>query len=179
MSFTTTYLSLLQLVMAHALHRILLSTAETKKCLFAMVARNPQTNPQEGVYCHIFLLSTKEEVGSMFLIVAYMCHFSPQANELSQLVGKAFKTAFARNSFKRDKKKPASLLDGMPAQLPSARPKPWLHSTANYIHTTPPSSSPTPPDPALRPPPYAPNSTSRYIGYIHTCTCMWILALHV
>ena len=52
-----------QLVMAHALHRILLSTAEAKKCLFAMVARNPQTNPQEGVYCHIFLLKSKEEVG--------------------------------------------------------------------------------------------------------------------
>ena len=49
--------------MAHALHRILLSTAEAKKCLFAMVARNPQTDPQEGVYCHIFLLSSKEEVG--------------------------------------------------------------------------------------------------------------------
>lgn len=63
-------LSLLQLVMAHALHRILLSTAEAKKCLFAMVARNPQTNPQEGVYCHIFLLFTKEEVGDMSLTVA-------------------------------------------------------------------------------------------------------------
>lgn len=48
--------------MAHALHRILLSSAEAKKCLFAMVARNPQTDPQNGVYCHIFLLKTKEEV---------------------------------------------------------------------------------------------------------------------
>ena len=55
-----------QLVMAHALHRILLSTAEAKKCLFAMVARNPQTNPEEGVYCHIFLLGNKEEVGRTF-----------------------------------------------------------------------------------------------------------------
>lgn len=54
----------LQLVMAHALHRILLSSADTKKCLFAMVARNPQTDPKDGVYCHIFLLHSKEEVNS-------------------------------------------------------------------------------------------------------------------
>jgi hypothetical protein len=131
-------LFLSQLVMAHALHRILLSTAEAKKCLFAMVARNPQTNPEEGVYCHIFLLGNKEE-----------------ANELSQLVGKAFKTAFAHNSFKRVvKNKQPSLLDSMPAQLPSARPKPWTVAT-------PPSTTTqtTPPGHTHSPPPYAPNST--------------------
>ena len=55
-------LSLPQLVMAHALHRIMLSTAEAKKCLFAMVARNPQTDPKDGVYCHIFLMASKEQV---------------------------------------------------------------------------------------------------------------------
>lgn len=150
--------------MAHALHRILLSTAETKKCLFAMVARNPQTNPQEGVYCHIFLLSSKEEVGpplSSDLCTYLHTPLPPQANELSQLVGKAFKTAFARNSFKRDSKKPASFLDALPAQLPSARPKPLSHSTASHsqTQTTPPNSAPTPPDPNSRPPPYAPNTT--------------------
>lgn len=73
----------LQLVMAHALHRILLSTAEAKKCLFAMVARNPQTNPQEGVYCHIFLLSSKEEVGGMSPTVPLISTFPPPHRPMS------------------------------------------------------------------------------------------------
>ena len=47
--------------MAHALKRILFCTAETKKYLFAMVARNPQTGA-DGVYCHVFLLPSKEKV---------------------------------------------------------------------------------------------------------------------
>lgn len=144
--------------MAHALHRILLSSADTKKCLFAMVARNPQTDPKDGVYCHIFLLHSKEEVNShtsVFnpLTLLSWCVFNSsislsQANELSQLVGKAFKTAFACNSFKRENKKPPSILDSMPPHLPSAGPRPW---TA----TTPPGHAP-PLEPNSRPPPVAP-----------------------
>ncbi|CAI8040730.1 SH2 domain-containing protein 5 [Geodia barretti] len=128
-----------RLVMAHALHRILLSSAETRKSLFAMVARNPQTDPKDGVYCHIFLLRTKEE-----------------ANELSQLVGKAFKTAFACNSFKRDSKKQSSILDSMPPHLPSAAPRPWTVTTppqsGHSPQTTPPGHTHQL-EPISRPPP--------------------------
>ena len=49
------------LIMAHALNRILFCTAEPKKSLFAMVARNPQSGP-EGVFCHVFLLASKQKV---------------------------------------------------------------------------------------------------------------------
>ena len=52
------------LIMAHALKRILFCTADTKKYLFAMVARNPQTGA-DGVYCHVFLLPSKEKVGML------------------------------------------------------------------------------------------------------------------
>lgn len=50
-----------RLIMAHALQRILYVTADTKKYIFAMVARNPQTG-REGIYCHVFQLPTKEKV---------------------------------------------------------------------------------------------------------------------
>ena len=52
-----------KLIMAHALRRVVFSTADTKKSLFALVARNPtsQTDP-EGVYCHVFQLPSREAV---------------------------------------------------------------------------------------------------------------------
>ncbi len=50
-----------RLIMAHALQRVLYVTADTKKCVFAMVARNPQTGA-EGIYCHVFQLPSKEKV---------------------------------------------------------------------------------------------------------------------
>ena len=50
-----------QLIMAHALQRILYVTADTKKCLFVLVARNPQTGA-EGVYGHVFAVTSKEKV---------------------------------------------------------------------------------------------------------------------
>lgn len=80
---------------------------------------------------------------------------SIQANELGQLVGKAFKTAFEHNSFKREGKKPTAtpgLLDGLPSHLPSARPKPWTVTS----QTTP--TGHTHLEPNSRPPPYAPNT---------------------
>ena len=62
LSFFLLFPSFLQnLIMAHALKRILFCTADTKKSLFAMVARNPQTGA-DGVYCHVFLLPSKEKV---------------------------------------------------------------------------------------------------------------------
>ena len=50
-----------KLIMAHALQRVVFSTADTKKNLFALVARNPQTGP-ESVFCHIFHLPSREAV---------------------------------------------------------------------------------------------------------------------
>ena len=47
--------------MAHALKRVLFSSADTKRCLFTLVARHPQTEG-EGVYCHVFQVSSKEQV---------------------------------------------------------------------------------------------------------------------
>ena len=65
LSFFLLFPSFLQnLIMAHALKRILFCTADTKKYLFAMVARNPQTGA-DGVYCHVFLLPSKEKVGML------------------------------------------------------------------------------------------------------------------
>lgn len=65
LSFFLLFPSFLQnLIMAHALKRILFCTADTKKSLFAMVARNPQTGA-DGVYCHVFLLPSKEKVGML------------------------------------------------------------------------------------------------------------------
>ncbi|CAI8040734.1 hypothetical protein GBAR_LOCUS22649 [Geodia barretti] len=80
----------------------------------------------------------------------------PQANELSQLVGKAFKTAFACNSFKRDSKKQSSILDSMPPHLPSAAPRPWTVTTppqsGHSPQTTPPGHTHQL-EPISRPPP--------------------------
>lgn len=47
--------------MAHALKRILYCTAEPKKHLFALVARNPQQGA-EGVFTHVFMTDKKDQV---------------------------------------------------------------------------------------------------------------------
>ena len=49
------------LIMAHAVKRIMFCTADTKKHLFVLVAKNPETGP-EGVYSHIFFTARKEQV---------------------------------------------------------------------------------------------------------------------
>ena len=47
--------------MAHALKRILYCTCDSKKHLFAIVARNPQEGT-EGVYTHVFVTAKKDQV---------------------------------------------------------------------------------------------------------------------
>ena len=47
--------------MAHSLKRILYCTADSKKHLFALVARNPQEGT-EGVYTHVFMTDKKDQV---------------------------------------------------------------------------------------------------------------------
>ena len=49
------------LIMAHAVKRVMFCTADTKKHLFVLVAKNPETGP-EGVYSHVFLTAKKEQV---------------------------------------------------------------------------------------------------------------------
>lgn len=79
-----------RLVMAHAMNRIVYCTADAKKCLFALVARNP--SGAEGIFCHIFLMPSKEK-----------------ANQLNENVGKALKVVFVTKTLQRSKKStPAS-----------------------------------------------------------------------
>ena len=47
--------------MAHSIKRILYCTADSKKHLFAIVARNPQEGT-EGVYTHVFITDKKDQV---------------------------------------------------------------------------------------------------------------------
>ena len=47
--------------MAHALKRILYCSADSKKHLFALVARNPQEG-SDGVYTHVFMTDKKDQV---------------------------------------------------------------------------------------------------------------------
>ena len=54
------------LIMAHAVKRIMFCTADTKKHLFVFVAKNPETGP-EGVYSHVFLTTKKEQVRNKVL----------------------------------------------------------------------------------------------------------------
>ena len=107
----------------------------------------------------------------------------PQANELSQLVGKAFKTAFACNSFKRDSKKQSSILDSMPPHLPSAAPRPWTVTTppqsGHSPQTTPPGHTHqlepiSRPPPAVNPAAVTPGvSRFLYVGYTMVYTCVF------
>ena len=113
---------------------------------------------------------------SRSLSVELFPHFLlPQANELSQLVGKAFKTAFACNSFKRDNKKQSSILDSMPPHLPSAAPRHWTMKTppqsGHSPQTTPPGHTHqlepiSKPPPAVNPAAVTPG-VSRLI-YVYT-----------
>ena len=58
--------------MAHAVKRIMFCTADTKKHLFVMVAKNPETG-SEGVYSHVFLTSKKEQVSTCACMCIHMC----------------------------------------------------------------------------------------------------------
>ncbi|KAL5491992.1 hypothetical protein EMCRGX_G017375 [Ephydatia muelleri] len=79
-----------RLVMAHAMTRIVYCTADAKKCLFALVAKNPSGS--EGIFCHIFLMPSKEK-----------------ANQLNDNVGKALKVVFVTKTLQRSKQStPAS-----------------------------------------------------------------------
>ena len=51
--------------MAHAVKRIMFSTADTKKHLFVFVAKNPETG-SEGVYSHVFLTAKKDQVSALW-----------------------------------------------------------------------------------------------------------------
>ncbi|XP_022825442.1 uncharacterized protein LOC111355650 isoform X1 [Spodoptera litura] len=63
--------------MVHALRRISYATCEAARALFALVAREPRSEPPHH-YCHAFQTDTPE-----------------QAEELNSLVGDAFRMAFA------------------------------------------------------------------------------------
>ncbi|KAJ8733076.1 hypothetical protein PYW08_001374 [Mythimna loreyi] len=63
--------------MCHALRRISYATCEATRALFALVAREPRSEPPHH-YCHAFQTDTPE-----------------QAEELNSLVGDAFRMAFA------------------------------------------------------------------------------------
>ncbi|XP_021208969.1 EGFR adapter protein isoform X1 [Bombyx mori] len=63
--------------MSHALRRISYATCESSRALFALVARQPRSEPADH-YCHAFETDTPE-----------------QAEELNTLVGDAFRMAFA------------------------------------------------------------------------------------
>ena len=67
-SYVILYLLLQDVIMAHALKRILYSTAEPKKHLFAIVARNPQEGI-DGVYTHVFLTDKKDQVTGSYVLL--------------------------------------------------------------------------------------------------------------
>eukprot|EP00731_Ephydatia_muelleri_P014373 Em0008g93a len=145
-----------RLVMAHAMTRIVYCTADAKKCLFALVAKNPSGS--EGIFCHIFLMPSKEK-----------------ANQLNDNVGKALKVVFVTKTLQRSKQStPASSAPPItvnpvaqqqrsrdsallsPSHTPSPIPPPSRPASFHQGGATPSAPmwtdvSPQPPPPPVRP----------------------------
>lgn len=120
------------LIMAHALRKILYCTVDTKKHLFAIVSSNPDTGP-EGIHSHVFVTAKKD-----------------QANEINELIGKAFKASFTKKSLRKRKQKiketawkvvsPEQPPHPPPSSAPATSPEQPLPSAPPLILSPPPSS---------------------------------------
>ena len=82
-----------------------------------------------------------------------VCALIIKANELNELVGKAFKAAFAKNSLKREKKKKSQQPQRTPS--PKASPQQPQRTPSPKTSSQQPQRSPSP-----QPPPYQPSAPS-------------------
>lgn len=97
-----------RLIMAHALKRILFTMVNDKHTAFILVAKNPDS-PPDLCHCHIFMAKSQTE-----------------ASDINELVGKAFKLAFASKHQKKQKDKKQKKETG----LTNSTPEPLSASAA-------------------------------------------------